>query len=325
MKVLITGGSGFIGANLSERLLGDGHEVFCMDNFYSSNKSNVEDLLSNQNFKLIEHDILNDLPEDVHAMDFDQIYHLACPASPPRYQKDHVYTLRVNFDGTLNMLNFAKDVAARSGKSPRFLFTSTSEVYGDPLEHPQSEEYRGNVNPNGIRSCYDEGKRVAESLVMNFYHAYGLDVKIVRIFNTYGPKMDADDGRVVSNFIIQALNGEDLTIYGDGKQTRSFQYIDDLLNGIISYMELDEDFPGPMNIGTPDEFTILDLAEKVLAVTGLGADLKFCSLPGDDPLQRCPNTALAKQKLGWEAKVPLDEGLKKTIDYFRSQVERQGK
>lgn len=305
MRILVTGGAGFIGANLCERLVADGNEVVCLDNFYSSSKENVEDL----DVEVVDHDVTELLP----AMGkFDQIYHLACPASPPRYQKDHVFTLRTSFEGTLNVLEYCK----KNGGT--MLFTSTSEVYGDPKEHPQKESYRGDVNPHGIRSCYDEGKRAAESLCMNFWRQHGVDVKIVRIFNTYGPRMDAEDGRVVSNFIMQALRGEDLTIYGDGGQSRSFQYVEDLLDGMIAMMG--SDFVGPVNVGNPDEFTILEFAEKIKEMVPGDYGLVYKDLPGDDPMQRCPDISLAKEKLDWEPKVTLDEGLKKTIEYFRQKL-----
>ena len=316
MKILVTGGAGFIGANLCERLLKDGNEVVCVDNFFSSSKNNISDFLTNQNFKLIEHNIIDPLPKELFSIEFDQIYHLACPASPPRYQKDHIFTLRTGFDGTLNILNFAK----AQSKKPALLFTSTSEVYGDPQEHPQNEEYRGKVNPHGIRSCYDEGKRVAESLCMNFWRMYGSPVKIVRIFNTYGPRMDKEDGRVVSNFIIQALKGEKLSIYGDGKQTRSFQYVDDLINGMIAYMALDEDFPGPINLGNPNEITILEFTENLSNLIGEKLEFEYHDLPSDDPIRRCPDISLARKKLGWEPKINLNEGLRKTLEYFKNIV-----
>lgn len=318
MKILITGGAGFIGANLCKRLLDDGHEVVCMDNFFSSKSTNIEDLIDIPSFSLVEHDIIQELPEELEEIEFDQIYHLACPASPVWYQKDHIYTLRTNFEGTLNVLNFAKRQMGRTGSGPKILFTSTSEVYGNPSVTPQSEDYRGNVNTHGIRSCYDEGKRVAESLCMNFWRDHGLKIKIVRIFNTYGPKMDAEDGRAVSNFIVQALKGEKITVYGDGKQTRSFQYIDDLLNGMILFMESDENFPGPINLGNPHEITILKLVEKIIELTGAQVKIDYTDLPSDDPLQRCPNISLAKEKLNWEPSINLENGLKKTIEYFDS-------
>ncbi len=318
MKILITGGAGFIGANLCERLLKYGHEVFCLDNFYSSEEDNIAEFLEHTRFHLLKRDVLDDLS----ALDeekLDQIYHLASPASPVQYQKDHIYTLNVNFGGTLNVLNFAERQLQRFGKAPKILFTSTSEAYGDPKEHPQSEGYWGNVNPIGIRSCYDEGKRVAESLCMNFYRQGGLPVKIVRVFNTYGPRMAKDDGRVVSNFLVQALEGKNLTVYGDGKQTRSFQYIDDLIDGLEAFMALDQDFPGPINLGNPHEFTINQLAQKVLELTRAEVEVEYRALPQDDPTIRCPDIKLAKEKLGWEPKIDLDQGLKKTLEYFKAR------
>ncbi len=320
MKILITGGAGFIGANLSEYLLNDGHEVYAIDNFFSSAKTNIKDLLRNKKFHLIVHDIIFQFPKEITKINFDQIYHLACPASPPKYQKDHIYTLKTNFEGTLNVLEFAKKQKATHGKFPKFLFTSTSEVYGDPQESPQKENYRGNVNPHGVRSCYDEGKRVAESLCMNFFRKYKMPVKIVRIFNTYGPKMDRIDGRVISNFIIQALKNKPITIYGNGRQTRSFQYIDDLIFGLVKYMNLKENFPGPINLGNDREFTILELKELLEKIFEKKLKTKYEKLPLDDPKQRCPDISLAKNKLNWKPKVPLKEGLKKTIEYFKTVV-----
>jgi len=313
MRILVTGGAGFIGVNLCKRLLGEGHSVLCADNFFSSLKSNIDGLNGDQ-FELVECDIIESLSESIMNGRFDQIYHLACPASPPRYQKDHIYTLRVNFEGTRNVLELARACGAK------VLFTSTSEVYGDPDVSPQNEEYCGNVNPHGLRSCYDEGKRAAESLCMNYWRKSDMPVRIVRIFNTYGPFMDKDDGRVVSNFIVQALRGENLTIYGDGKQTRSFQYIDDLVNGMITYMNLGENFPGPVNLGNPDEITVGELAKKVISLTGTASQLNFSDLPQDDPMRRKPDISLAKEKFGWEPEINLEDGLKKTIEYFRSIV-----
>lgn len=309
MNILVTGGTGFIGVNLCKRLKREGAKVICLDNFYSSSKENVA-LLEKDGVIFVEHDITEPLPDSVLSQNIDQIYHLACPASPPHYQKDHIYTLRVNFEGTYNLLKLALQ------KNSKFLFTSTSEVYGDPEISPQNEEYRGNVNPHGIRSCYDEGKRVAESLCMNFYEKYNLPLRIVRIFNTYGPYMDKEDGRVVSNFINQALQDEDITIYGDGSQTRSFQYIDDLLDGLTTFMNSDDNFPGPINLGNPNEMTVKELAEKVISLTSSSSNTIFSDLPKDDPLQRRPDISLAKEKLNWEPKIDLEEGLKKTIEYF---------
>lgn len=309
MNILVTGGTGFIGVNLCKRLRGEGAKVVCIDNFYSSSREKAE-LLKEEGVVFVEHDITKPLPESVLNQDIDQIYHLACPASPPHYQKDHIYTLRVNFEGTHNLLELALQ------KNSKFLFTSTSEVYGDPEISPQNEEYRGNVNPHGIRSCYDEGKRVAESLCMNYYEKYDLPLRIVRIFNTYGPYMDKEDGRVVSNFINQALQSENITIYGDGSQTRSFQYIDDLLDGLTSFMNSDDNFPGPINLGNPNEMTVKELAEKIISLTSSSSKTVFSDLPKDDPLQRRPDISLAKEKLDWEPKIDLEEGLKKTIEYF---------
>lgn len=320
MKILITGGAGFIGVNLSKRLLDQGHYIVCIDNFFSSNKGNLLFLKKYSKFELIEHDIIDPLDKKLSDIQFDEIYHLACPASPQKYQKDHVYTLKVNFEGTLNILNFANVQKEKSKKSPKILFTSTSEVYGDPLKTPQNENYRGNVNSHGLRSCYDEGKRVAESLCMNFFRQNGLPIKIVRIFNTYGPFMDKNDGRAVSNFIMQALMKKDLTVYGDGSQTRSFQYIDDLIDGLISYMELNENFPGPINLGNPEEISIIDLANKIIKLTSSASSINFLELPSDDPLIRNPDISLANQKLNFKPKVSLEEGLKKTIEYFQSIV-----
>ncbi len=313
MRILVTGGAGFIGVSLCKRLMSEGHNVVCVDNFYSSLKSNL-DGLNGDRFELVEHDIIEPFTESIMSGQFDRIYHLACPASPPRYQKDHIYTLRVNFEGTRNVLELARACGAK------VLFTSTSEVYGDPDVSPQNEEYCGNVNPHGIRSCYDEGKRAAESLCMNYWRRYDMPMRIVRIFNTYGSFMDKDDGRVVSNFIVQALRGKNLTIYGDGKQTRSFQYIDDLVDGMIAYMNLDENFPGPVNLGNPDEITVVELAKKVISLTGAASQLNFSDLPQDDPMRRKPDISLAKEKFGWEPEVNLEDGLKKTIEYFRSIV-----
>lgn len=310
MRILVTGSAGFVGMNLCKRLLEEGHEVTGVDNFFSAEKNNIE-ILKGENFEFVEHDVIQPLPD---LGDFDEIYHLACPASPPRYQADPIFTLRASFEGTLNLLNFAKE------KDAKFLFTSTSEVYGDPEVHPQKESYKGAVNPHGIRSCYDEGKRVAESLCMNYWREFKMPIKIVRIFNTYGPYMDPADGRVVSNFIIQALKGESLTVYGDGSQTRSFQYIDDLIEGMIKFMKLEEDFPGPINIGNPDEFTILELAERIQKMINPSSEFVYRDLPKDDPMQRCPDISLAKEKLSWEPKVKLEDGLKKTIEYFKANA-----
>lgn len=307
--ILVTGGAGFVGSNLCARLLRDGHKVFCLDNFSTGRKQNIAALMNNKNFQLLEADVEN-FSNDIKV---DQIYHLASPASPPTYQKDPIKTLRTNFLGTLNVL----ELADRSQAT--IALASTSEVYGDPAIHPQPESYWGNVNPLGPRSCYDEGKRAAESLCMAFARQHKAKIKIARIFNTYGPNMDPNDGRVVSNFITAALGGQPLTVYGDGSQTRSFQYIDDLLEGLTALMESPEDFTGPVNLGNPEEFTVKELAEKILKkVPESGGKISFLPLPQDDPRKRKPDIALAKQKLGWSPKIKLEEGLDKTIEYFRN-------
>src|SRR3989344_1661808 len=310
MKILVTGGSGFIGSNLCERLVSQGHEVFCLDNFFSSSKKNVDHLLVNKHFHLLECDIVEPL---TLSESFDQIYNLACPASPVWYQKDPVKTMRTNVEGAINVLEFARRSKAR------VLQASTSEIYGDPDVHPQTEEYRGNVNTLSPRACYDEGKRAAETIFMDYKQQYGVDIRIIRIFNTYGPRLAVDDGRVVSNFITQALKGEPITIYGEGNQTRSFQYISDLLEGVVKLMNT-ENIVGPVNIGNPDEFTIKELAEKVLALLGSKSEIVYKPLPQDDPRQRCPDISLAKSALGWTPRVSLDEGLPKTIEYFRKVI-----
>jgi len=307
-KILITGGSGFLGSNLSEKLLEQGNKVICLDNFYTGFKRNVEHLLDNPNFELVEHDVIEPFDFDV-----DQIYNLACPASPPHYQQDPLFTTRTSIFGVINCLELARKNGARVFQA------STSEVYGDPLVHPQPESYWGSVNPIGIRSCYDEGKRVGETLMFDYHRQHGVDIRVVRIFNTFGPRMNPDDGRVVSNFIVQALKGEDITIYGDGKQTRSFCYVDDLLEGFVRLMNQDE-VTGPINIGNPGEFTMLELAEKVLAKVKSDSKLTFHPLPGDDPKQRKPDITLAKKHLNWEPKISLDQGLDKAIAYFSSMV-----
>ncbi len=304
LKVLVTGGAGFIGSGLCKRLLAEGHHVICLDNFFTGTRENVEPFLNNNNFELIRHDITHPI-----FLEVDRVFNLACPASPIHYQYNPIKTLKTNILGTMHMLGLAKRVKAR------ILHASTSEVYGDPKVHPQTEDYWGNVNPIGVRSCYDEGKRAAETLMMDYKREQNVDSKIVRIFNTYGPNMRADDGRVVSNFIVQALTGEDITIYGDGKQTRSFCYVDDLIDVLMLMMDKD-DFVGPINTGNPDEFTILELAEKVLKMIGSKSKLVFKSLPQDDPTQRKPDISLATKELGWKPKIKLDEGLEKTIPYF---------
>ncbi len=311
MKVLITGGAGFIGANLAERLLGDGHEVCSLDNFYSSSPGNIEHLKSYPGFTVMTHDIAEPIREIGH---FDRIYNLACPASPPWYQKDPLKTIATNIEGAMNVLEFARKTGAR------VLQASTSEVYGDPLENPQKEDYRGNVNTLGPRACYDEGKRLAETIFMEYKRLYGVEVRIVRIFNTYGPRMAPDDGRVVSNFILQALQNKPITVYGEGKQTRSFQYITDLMDGCIALME-NEGATGPVNIGNPGEFTVLELAEKVIRATGSSSTIVHEALPEDDPRQRKPDISLATELLGWFPKVGLDEGLEKTIAYFKGSLD----
>lgn len=304
MRVLVTGGAGFIGSHLCERLVSDGHEVLCVDNFFTGSKQNTLPLLGNPRFELIRHDITEPI-----LLEVDQIYHLACPASPVHYQYNPVKTIKTSVMGTINMLGLAKRVRAR------ILLASTSEVYGDPQVHPQPETYWGNVNPIGIRSCYDEGKRVAETLMMDYHRQNGVDIRIVRIFNTFGPRMAEHDGRVVSNFIIQALKGEDITVYGDGSQTRSFCYVSDLVEGLVRMMSRDG-FTGPVNLGNPTETTILEFARRIIALTGSQSQIVFRPLPSDDPQQRQPDITLARTTLGWEPIVPLETGLTKTVDYF---------
>ncbi|MBU2644573.1 SDR family oxidoreductase [bacterium] len=303
-RVLVTGGAGFIGSLLCARLLDAGHTVICLDNFFTGTRENLEPFLDNRNFELIRHDITQPI-----FLEVDRVFNLACPASPIHYQYNPIKTLKTSILGTMHMLGLAKRVKAR------ILHASTSEVYGDPHVHPQTEDYWGNVNPIGIRSCYDEGKRAAETLMMDYMREQRVDSKIVRIFNTYGPNMRADDGRVVSNFIVQALTGQDITIYGEGRQTRSFCYVDDLVDVLLLMMEKDN-FCGPVNIGNPVEFTILELAEKILGMTGSKSKLVFKPLPQDDPTQRRPDISLARKELGWEPKIKLDAGLEKTIPYF---------
>ena len=304
MRILITGGAGFLGSHLSKRLLKEGHEVICMDNFFTGRKRNILDLVENSNFEMMRHDVT-----DPFKVECDQIYNLACPASPVHYQYNAIKTIKTSVMGAINCLGLAKRVNARVFQA------STSEVYGDPSVHPQPEAYWGNVNPIGIRSCYDEGKRCAETLFMDYRRQNGVDVRIARIFNTYGPNMCPDDGRVVSNFIVQALQGHDITVYGEGEQTRSFCYCDDLIEGFIRMMNQDET-TGPMNIGNPSEFTILELAEKVIKLTGSQSKIIHETLPSDDPKQRQPDITQARQILDWEPKYSLDEGLKPTIAYF---------
>lgn len=309
-RVLVTGGAGFLGSHLCERLLDSGCDVICLDNFYSGTKDNVTHLLSNPNFELMRHDVTFPLYVEV-----DEIYNLACPASPVHYQRDPVQTTKTSVHGAINMLGLAKRTKAKIFQA------STSEVYGDPEIHPQPESYWGKVNPIGIRSCYDEGKRCAETLFFDYHRQHGLDIKVVRIFNTYGPRMHPNDGRVVSNFIVQALRGEDITIYGDGSQTRSFCYVDDLIEGFIRLMESPRGVTGPINIGNPNEFTILELAETVLRLVGGPSKLIVMPLPQDDPKQRKPDITQAQDILSWEPKVQLEEGLTKTISYFKDFLE----
>ncbi|MCM8526615.1 MAG: SDR family oxidoreductase [Lentisphaeraceae bacterium] len=304
-KVLVTGGAGFLGSHLCDKLLAEGNEVICLDNFYTGQKKNIAHNLTNPNFEFIRHDITEPI-----RLEVDQIYNLACPASPVHYQHNPVGTIKTCVHGSINMLGLAKRIGAR------ILQASTSEVYGDPEVHPQKEDYRGSVNPIGIRSCYDEGKRCAETLFFDYHRQHNVDIRIMRIFNTYGPRMHPNDGRVVSNFIVQALSGQDLTIYGDGSQTRSFCYVDDLLNGMVSLMNTEE-FTGPVNIGNPGEFTIKELAERVIEMTGSNSKLIYKDLPSDDPVRRKPDISLAKEKLGWEPKIKLEDGLKDTIKFFK--------
>jgi len=308
MRILVTGGAGFLGSHLCERLLAEGHEVICADNFFTGRKINIQRLAQNPAFEILRHDVT--LPI---LLEVDRIYHLACPASPIHYQYNPVKTIKTNIMGTINMLGIAKRVKGR------ILFASTSEVYGDPAIHPQKEDYWGNVNPIGIRSCYDEGKRAAETLMMDYHRQNKVDIKIVRIFNTYGPRMLADDGRVVSNFIVQALKGEDITVYGKGSQTRSFCYVDDLIDGMVRMMNC-ENFIGPVNLGNPEEYTILELAKLIISMTGSKSKIAYKPLPSDDPRQRMPDITLAKEKLGWKPSVPVEEGLKRTIEYFKKEL-----
>ncbi|MGK5022800.1 UDP-glucuronic acid decarboxylase family protein [Janthinobacterium lividum] len=308
-KILVSGGAGFLGSHLCEELIKTGNDVLCVDNFFTGSKRNIAHLMSNPYFEVMRHDVTFPLYVEV-----DQIYNLACPASPVHYQFDPVQTTKTSVHGAINMLGLAKRLQAR------ILQASTSEVYGDPEVHPQTEEYWGRVNPVGIRSCYDEGKRCAETLFFDYWRQHALLIKVVRIFNTYGPRMHPNDGRVVSNFIVQAIRGEDITIYGEGQQTRSFCYVDDLINVMVRMMNSPEDFTGPVNIGNPCEYTMLELAEMVLKLTGSTSKLVFKPLPSDDPKQRQPNIALAKEKLGWEPKVNLEDGLTRTIEYFKNEL-----
>jgi UDP-glucuronate decarboxylase len=308
MRILITGGAGFLGSHLCDRLIEQGHDVLCLDNFFTGRKKNIEGLLGHPRFELVRHDVIDPFKYEV-----DRIYNLACPASPPHYQYNPIKTTKTSVMGAINCLGLAKRVKARVFQA------STSEVYGDPTVHPQPESYWGNVNPIGRRSCYDEGKRCAETLFFDYYRENGVDIRVVRIFNTYGPRMNPDDGRVVSNFIVQALRGQDITVYGDGSQTRSFCYVDDLIEGFLRLMEQTETV-GPVNLGNPGEFTMLELAELVLQKVGGPSKIVYKDLPADDPRQRQPDIALARKYLKWEPKIPLEEGIGKTIEYFRKEI-----
>ena len=308
-RILITGGAGFIGSHLSELLVNAGHDVICLDNYFTGTKDNIAPLLDHTNFELMRHDVTFPLYVEV-----DEIYNLACPASPIHYQYDPVQTTKTSVHGAINMLGLAKRTGAKIFQS------STSEVYGDPTVHPQSEDYRGNVNPIGPRACYDEGKRCAETLFFDYYRQHGLKIKVARIFNTYGPRMHPNDGRVVSNFIVQALRGKPITIYGDGSQTRSFCYVDDMVAGFVRLMDAPDDVTGPINLGNPGEFTIMQLAKLVVKMTDAKSELIYEPLPEDDPLQRCPNITLAKEKLNWQPNVQLEQGLEKTITYFSETI-----
>ena len=306
-KILVTGGAGFLGTHLCKRLLNEGNEVLCLDNYFTGKKNNVANLISNPYFELIRHDVTFPLYIEV-----DEIYNLACPASPIHYQHDPVQTTKTSVHGAINMLGLAKRIGAK------ILQASTSEVYGDPAVHPQTEDYWGNVNPIGVRSCYDEGKRCAETLFFDYHRQHDLDIKVARIFNTYGPNMDIGDGRVVSNFVVQALRGEDITIYGDGSQSRSFCYVDDMIDGFIKLMESDKRITGPINLGNPIEFTMLELAQEVVKQTNTASNIVFMPLPQDDPTQRRPDISLAKKELGWQPSVNLEDGLVPTIKFFDS-------
>lgn len=305
-KVLVTGGAGFLGSHLCDRLIGAGHDVICLDNFFTGSKNNIAHLLKHPRFEWMRHDVIEPIRIEV-----DEIFNLACPASPVHYQYNPIATVKTSVMGAINTLGLAKRCRAK------IFHASTSEVYGDPKEHPQTEKYWGHVNPIGIRSCYDEGKRCAETLFFDYHRQHGVNIKVGRIFNTYGPRMHPSDGRVVSNFIVQAIQGEPITIYGDGKQTRSFCFADDLVEGFLRLMDTEDGFTGPVNLGNPGEFTMLELAEKILKLTGSKSKLEFKPLPSDDPLQRKPDITLAKQKLHWEPKIQLEEGLKRTIHYFK--------
>lgn len=305
-RVLVTGGAGFLGSHLCDRLLREGNDVLCLDNLFTGSKENIRHLMGNPYFEFIRHDITEPLYIEV-----DQIYNLACPASPVHYQHDPIKTAKTSVYGAINMLGLAKRTGAR------ILQASTSEVYGDPQVHPQPESYRGCVNPIGIRACYDEGKRMAETLFFDYHRRHQVEIKVIRIFNTYGPRMNVNDGRVVNNFIVQALKNEDITIYGDGKQTRSFCYVDDLIDGMIKLMNSPKEFTGPVNVGNPGEFTMLELAQKVISLTGSDSKIVYEPLPSDDPMQRKPVIDLAREQLSWEPQIPLEEGLQRTIAYFR--------
>ena len=311
-RILITGGAGFLGSHLCDRLTEDGHDVLCLDNFFTGTKSNINHLIGRPNFELIRHDLVHPI-----LLEVDEIYNLACPASPIHYQYNPVKTVKTSVMGAINMLGVAKRVKAK------ILQASTSEVYGNPTVHPQNENYWGNVNTIGPRSCYDEGKRCAETLFFDYHRQNRVNIRVVRIFNTYGPRMHPNDGRVVSNFIVQALTNQDITVYGDGSQTRSFCYVDDLIEGLIRMMNGPDDFVGPVNLGNPTEFTILDLAEKTIRLTGSKSKIIFKPLPQDDPLQRRPDITLAKEKLQWEPRIDVEKGLNKTIEYFRSILEKK--
>ena len=308
MRILVTGGAGFIGSHLCDYLLNKGYDVLCLDNLFSGSKDNIRHLIGNPYFEFVRHDVIHPFFAEV-----DQIYHLACPASPVHYQYNPIKTIKTNVMGTINMLGLAKRIRAR------ILLASTSEVYGDPADHPQAEGYWGNVNPIGIRSCYDEGKRVAETLMMDYHRQNQVDVRIARIFNTYGPRMAINDGRVISNFIVQALRGENITVFGDGSQTRSFCYVSDLIEGLVGLQE-NADIIGPVNLGNPAELTISELAKKILSVTNTKSRIVSKTLPQDDPTRRCPDIGIARKALSWEPKVSLDQGLERTIEYFRREL-----
>lgn len=308
MRILVTGGAGFVGSHLCERLIQDGHHVLCLDNFFSGSRDNVQALIPLPEFELLRHDITQPI-----LLEVDRIYNLACPASPIHYQTNPVKTVKTNVLGAIHVLGIAKRVRAR------VLQASTSEIYGNPLEHPQKEEYWGNVNPVGLRSCYDEGKRIAETLMMDYHRQNHVDVRIARIFNTYGPRMSINDGRVVSNFVVQALRGQDITVYGQGEQTRSFCFVSDLIEGLVRLMGV-ENFTGPVNLGNPTEFRVIDLAQKVIELTGSSSRIQYRPLPSDDPERRRPDIGLAREVLGWEPRVPLEEGLRQTIDYFKKVI-----